>query len=164
MCTWSDIKCPSIISTPLYWHNLIIISLISFLSWLYITFRLYFGVKTMWYLHIHFVCANEFVFVPYLIKTTPKRRGFLWGYKPMLLARVSRRCFLFVQAIAFDSRHPSKGFISSFLLLLSSSLFFVFFLHFFIFKWILIFFYTQFIHCYIMCLLFPYIFCDCLII
>ena len=99
-----------------------------------------------------------------LIKTTPKRRGFLWGYKPMLLARVSRRCFLFVQAIAFDSRHPSKGFISSFLLLLSSSLFFVFFLHFFIFKWILIFFYTQFIHCYIMSLLFPYIFCDCLII
>ena len=31
-------------------------------------------------------------------------------------------------------------------------------------KWILIFFYTQFIHCYIMSLLFPYIFCDCLII
>ena len=31
----------------------------------------------------------------------------------MLLARVSRRCFLFVQAIAFDSRHPLKGFISS---------------------------------------------------
>lgn len=45
------------------------------------------------------------------IKTTSKRRGFLCGYKPLLPARVSRRCFHFVQAIAFDSRQPSKGFI-----------------------------------------------------
>lgn len=47
----------------------------------------------------------------YEIKTTLKRRGFLCGYKPLLPARVSRRCFHFVQAIAFDSRQPSKGFI-----------------------------------------------------
>lgn len=48
---------------------------------------------------------------PHTIKTTLKRRGFLCGYKPLLPARVSRRCFHFVQAIAFDSRQPSKGFI-----------------------------------------------------
>lgn len=46
-----------------------------------------------------------------LIKTAFKKRGFLCGYKPLLPARVSRRCFHFVQAIAFDSRQPSKGFI-----------------------------------------------------
>ena len=45
------------------------------------------------------------------IKTAFKKRGFLCGYKPLLPARVSRRCFHFVQAIAFDSRQPSKGFI-----------------------------------------------------
>ena len=43
--------------------------------------------------------------------TAFKKRGFLCGYKPLLPARVSRRCFHFVQAIAFDSRQPSKGFI-----------------------------------------------------
>lgn len=44
---------------------------------------------------------------------TPRLFGypFLCGYKPLLPARVSRRCFHFVQAIAFDSRQPSKGFI-----------------------------------------------------
>ena len=47
----------------------------------------------------------------YIIKTAFKKRGFLCGYKPLLPARVSRRCFHFVQAIAFDSRQPSKGFI-----------------------------------------------------
>ena len=40
-----------------------------------------------------------------------KKRSFLCGYKPLLPARVSRRCFHFVQAIAFDSRQPSKGFV-----------------------------------------------------
>ena len=45
------------------------------------------------------------------LKTAFKKRGFLCGYKPLLPARVSRRCFHFVQAIAFDSRQPSKGFI-----------------------------------------------------
>ena len=50
-----------------------------------------------------------------------KKRGFLCGYKPLLPARVSRRCFHFVQAIAFDSRQPSKGFI--FLLILSPCFF-----------------------------------------
>ena len=55
------------------------------------------------------------------IKTTLKRRGFLYGYKPLLPARVSRRCFCFVQAIAFDSRQPQKALffsISFFLLFL----------------------------------------------
>ena len=60
---WSLIKCPSIFSTPLYRQSVLSISPISSLSWLYITFRLYFGVKTMWYLHIHFVCAKEFAFL-----------------------------------------------------------------------------------------------------
>ena len=32
-CTWSGIICPSIISTPLYFHNVLIISCKSFLYW-----------------------------------------------------------------------------------------------------------------------------------
>ena len=56
MCTWSGIRCPSIISTPLYSQSFLSISPMSFLTWLYMTFLLYFGVNTMWYLHIHFVC------------------------------------------------------------------------------------------------------------
>jgi len=55
-CTWSGIMWPSIISTPLYLHNVFIISCILSRYWLYIIFRLYFGVNTIWYLHIHFVC------------------------------------------------------------------------------------------------------------
>ena len=55
---------------------------------------------------------KHFPFLTYhKIKTAFKKRGFLCGYKPLLPARVSRRCFHFVQAIAFDSRQPSKGFI-----------------------------------------------------
>jgi len=67
MCTWSLIKCPSIISTCLYLHNSLNISPKSFRYWLYITFRLYFGVKMMWYLHIHFVCAKEFALLAIII-------------------------------------------------------------------------------------------------
>ena len=57
--------------------------------------------------------AKQYFYLVYLhkIKTAFKKRGFLCGYKPLLPARVSRRCFHFVQAIAFDSRQPSKGFI-----------------------------------------------------
>ena len=55
------------------------------------------------------------------IETTLKRRGFLCGYKPLLPARVSRRCFHFIQAIAFDSRQPSKGFIFYLFFLLAFS-------------------------------------------
>ena len=55
MWTWSDMRCPSISSTPLYSQSLLRISPMSFLICPYIAFRLYFGVNTMWYLHIHFV-------------------------------------------------------------------------------------------------------------
>ena len=48
--------CPSIISTPLYLHNLFIIPTISRFYWLNSIFRLYLGVNTIWYLHNHFVC------------------------------------------------------------------------------------------------------------
>ena len=54
--TWSGIRCPSITSTPLYPHSSLRISPIDLRYWLYIIFRLYLGVNTMWYLHIHFVC------------------------------------------------------------------------------------------------------------
>lgn len=54
-CTWSGIRCPSIISIPLYSHSFLRISPMSLLIWLQIALRLYFGVNTMWYLHIHFV-------------------------------------------------------------------------------------------------------------
>ena len=59
------------------------------------------------------ICQLYYFLFPsqYKIKTAFKKRGFLCGYKPLLPARVSRRCFHFVQAIAFDSRQPSKGFI-----------------------------------------------------
>ena len=60
-CTWSLIIWPSRISTPLYRHNVLMISCKLSLYWLYITFRLYFGENTMWYLQIHFVCARLFV-------------------------------------------------------------------------------------------------------
>ena len=56
-----------------------------------------------------------------LMGTILKKRGFLCGYKPLLPARVSRRCFHFVQAIAFDSRQPSKGFIFYLFFLLAFS-------------------------------------------
>ena len=52
---WSFIKCPSIISTPLYSHNLLKIFPTLFLYWLYIIFRLYLGVNTICYLHIYLV-------------------------------------------------------------------------------------------------------------
>ncbi len=55
------------------------------------------------------------------IKTAFKKRGFLCGYNPLLPVRVSRRCFHFVQAIAFDSRQPSKGFIFYLFFLLAFS-------------------------------------------
>ncbi len=43
------------ISIPLYSHSLFKISPMSDLIWLYMILRLYFGVNTMWYPHIHFV-------------------------------------------------------------------------------------------------------------
>ena len=51
-------RCPSISSTPLYSQSLLRISPMSFLICPHIAFRLYFGVNTMWYLHIHFVCER----------------------------------------------------------------------------------------------------------
>ena len=62
-----------------------------------------------------------FIYSFFEIKTAFKKRGFLCGYKPLLPARVSRRCFHFVQAIAFDSRQPSKGFIFYLFFLLAFS-------------------------------------------
>ena len=97
-----------------------------------------------------------------LIKTAFKKRGFLCGYKPLLPARVSRRCFHFVQAIAFDSRQPSKGFI--FLLILSPCFFLFIRLLLCFWEWICVLFYTHFIHCYIMHFLLSNIFCNCCII
>ena len=61
ICTWSGIICPSIISTPLYLHSVLIISCKSFRYWLYIIFLRYFGTITIWYLHNHFVCDKLFV-------------------------------------------------------------------------------------------------------
>ena len=60
ICTWSTIKCPSIISTPLYLHNFVSIFPILLLYWLSITFHLYLGVNIIWFLHNHFVCDKLF--------------------------------------------------------------------------------------------------------
>ena len=40
----------------LYWHNVLIISRTSALTFPYNTFRLYFGINTTWYWHFHRVC------------------------------------------------------------------------------------------------------------
>ena len=61
-CTWSGIRCPSIISIPLYPHGFLRISPMSLLIWLQIALRLYFGVNTMRCLHSHFVCARLLAF------------------------------------------------------------------------------------------------------
>ena len=58
-CTWSGIRCPSTISTPLYLQSSFMISFRSFRYWPYISFRLYFGVNTIWYVQYHFVCDSE---------------------------------------------------------------------------------------------------------
>ena len=58
-CTWSGIRCPSTISTPLYLQSSFMISFRSFRYWPYISFRLYFGVNTTWYVQYHFVCDSE---------------------------------------------------------------------------------------------------------
>ena len=60
-CTWSDIICPSSISTPLYLHRVRIISCKSARYWLYMIFLLYFGTNTMWYLQTHLVWDKLFV-------------------------------------------------------------------------------------------------------
>lgn len=62
MCAWSDIGCPSIISTPLCSQGFPSISPMSFLTWLYMTFLPYFGVNTMRCLHIRFVCDRPYAF------------------------------------------------------------------------------------------------------
>ena len=73
------------------------------------------------FLLYHYTIGNSDRLDEFKIKTTSKRRGFLCGYKPLLPARVSRRCFHFVQAIAFDSRQPSKGFVFCYFFLFAFS-------------------------------------------
>lgn len=51
-------RCPSIISMTLYSQSLLRTSPMSLLICPHIAFRLCFGVNTMWYLHIHFVCER----------------------------------------------------------------------------------------------------------
>ena len=58
-CTWSGMRCPSTISTPFYLQSSFMISFRSFRYWPYISFRLYFGVNTIWYVQYHFVCDSE---------------------------------------------------------------------------------------------------------
>lgn len=55
-CTWSIQTAPAIISTFLYLHNIVIISLTSSLTFPYSVFFLYFGMKTIWYWHFQRVC------------------------------------------------------------------------------------------------------------
>ena len=45
ICIWFTHTAPDIIFTPLYLHNIVIISLTSFLNCPYSTFFLYFGIK-----------------------------------------------------------------------------------------------------------------------
>lgn len=55
-CTWSIQTAPAIISTFLYLHNIVIISLTSSLTFPYSVFFLYFGMKTIWHWHFQRVC------------------------------------------------------------------------------------------------------------
>ena len=60
-CTWSRHTAPSMISTPLYLHNVWMISRTSVLTCPYKLFFLYLGMKTIWYWHFHVVCDKLFL-------------------------------------------------------------------------------------------------------
>jgi hypothetical protein len=62
MCTWSGIRCPSIISTTFHWLGCLRIVPRSSRYWLQMAFLPCFGQDTMWCLHIHLVCARLFAF------------------------------------------------------------------------------------------------------
>ena len=65
---WSFIACASIISTSLYSHSVLKIFPISLFICPYISFLLYFGINTIWYLQFHLVCGkleSSFGFVPF---------------------------------------------------------------------------------------------------
>lgn len=66
MCTWSGIGSPSIILVPMYSQNILSISPISLLPWLYMTFLLNFGMSTMRRLHIRYTHGR--------LKSLPKKR------------------------------------------------------------------------------------------
>lgn len=55
---------------------------------------------------------------------------------------------------------PQRDYFSFLTVFFFFSCFFLLFFYFSVFKWILIFFHTEFVHRYVMSLLFPYIFCD----
>lgn len=60
-CIWSLHASASMISTPFYSHNFLMISPISFFSFPYTSFLLYFGAKTIWYWHLYVECDNVFI-------------------------------------------------------------------------------------------------------
>lgn len=62
MCTWSGIRCPSIVSAPFLWQRLLRVSPRPLRHRLQMAFLPCLGQDTMWYLHIHFVCARLFAF------------------------------------------------------------------------------------------------------
>ena len=64
--TWSTHTAPAIISTFLYLHNVLSISLTSSLTFPYSTFFRYFGMKTIWCWHFHRGRVDKGNFTPNL--------------------------------------------------------------------------------------------------
>ena len=62
MCTWSGIRCPSIVSTPFHWLGCPMIVQRSSRHWLQMAFLPCFGQDTMWCLHIRSVRARLLAF------------------------------------------------------------------------------------------------------
>ena len=97
--TWSGIRWPSIIFTPLYLHSVIMISFMLSRYWLWIAFRLYYEVNTIRYLHIHLVCDK--LLVLFAIKIT-----FFWSFSAAWTSAVLSNQVIFCLTFA---AHPPSG-------------------------------------------------------
>ena len=98
MWTWSAHTAPYISSIPSIWHKCLMISTRSLRTLPYITFRLYFGINTIWYLQLNFVCD--------------KLLSSIFGYLPVYevgcqtFSIIPRRFFI---AIGFDTSYSVRS-------------------------------------------------------
>ena len=98
---WSGHASASIISTPLYSHNFLIILPISDFICPYITCLRYFGANTIWYLQFHLVCA----------KLSVSSFFFNTGIPPLILCDVvGKPSLLYLRRFIFSThRHSLFG-------------------------------------------------------
>ena len=95
---WSGHASASIISTPLYSHNFLIILPISDFICPYITCLRYFGANTIWYLQFHLVCA----------KLSVSSFFFNTGIPPLILCDVvGKPSLLYLRRFIFSTHRRS---------------------------------------------------------